>query len=173
MAHEMTAYTDGSFRQELGLGGWGVVLIDDSGTREYYGCEEAPNSYILELRAVIVAIRKTPTSADVIVYTDCLSAVDVFNTFSKGFPKGYPKGLRRSKKIRQAKHRTIWRRVMQLTQYRNISLEWVKSHSGIAGNDRADYLARKAVLESDEYMNRPNKLVVYNSDPYWMFKKRE
>lgn len=167
MAYEVIAYTDASFRRELGLGGWGVVLIDDSGTREYYGCELATNNYVLELRAIIIALRKTPNISDITIYTDCLSAVDIYNLYSGRTRK---KHWRAAKKMREEKHKTIWHRMLQLTEYRTVSLEWVKSHSGVEGNDRADYLARKAVLESEGYMNKPNKLVEYRADPYWMFK---
>jgi len=50
------------------------------------------------------------------------------------------KGWKKSDR-KPPEHLDLWQRIDQLLQGKNVTTHWVKAHSGIAGNERADTLA--------------------------------
>ncbi len=131
----VVVYTDGSSKGNPGPGGYGVVLISESGYRKEVsvGYRKTTNNR-MELLAVVVALellKKKPT--DVTVFSDSKYVVDavekkwLFGWEKRGFGK--------------KKNPDLWKRFLQIYRAHNVSFVWVKGHSNNIENERCDRLA--------------------------------
>jgi ribonuclease HI len=123
-----TLYTDGACSGNPGPGGWGVVLISDSGTRELSGDHPFTTNQRMEICAVIEGLKRTESGSVSVVYSDSMY---VINTM-------------KSKYGRRA-NLDLWDALDALVQERTVAWLWVRGHSGNQFNEWADRLAREAV----------------------------
>ena len=70
MDKNIRIYTDGACRGNPGPGGWGAILIYESNRKEIYGGSLLTTNNIMELRAVIEALKIIKFSSKIIVTTD-------------------------------------------------------------------------------------------------------
>lgn len=63
-------FTDGACRGNPGPGGWGVLILAESGAREFYGAEEQTTNNRMELTAAIQGLTAVESGASVAIYTD-------------------------------------------------------------------------------------------------------
>jgi ribonuclease HI len=130
------AYTDGSFRKELKIGDWSAVIIDDNQTSEFCQGGFATDAITMELRAIILALENTPVNSNVTIYSDAKSLIYVIQSRIISNKKNIP-----------LKNGEFWQYLKKLIRIRNVSCVWIKGHSGIEGNVRANQLAYQALLE--------------------------
>jgi ribonuclease HI len=135
-ANNMIAYTDGSFRKELKIGGWSAVLIKGNKIFEFCQCGFATDNCIMELKAIILAIENTPINSNVTIYSDARSLIDAIQS-----------QLLINKTELPLKNKPLWQYLTEITKERNVSFVWIKGHYGIEGNVRAHELAYQALLE--------------------------
>jgi ribonuclease HI len=126
-----TAYTDGACSGNPGPAGCGVVLVSPAGKThegfEYLG--EATNN-VAELTAILRAVEWLPSRAlGVVVHTDSQYAIGVLQ-------KGW------KAKVNQE----LVARAKRAVEARGARLTYVPGHQGVPLNERADALAREAVL---------------------------
>jgi ribonuclease HI len=126
------AYTDGACSGNPGPAGSGVVLISPKGKMhegfEYLGT--ATNN-VAELTAILKAVEWLPPSAcAVVVHTDSQYAIGVIQ-------KGW------KPKVNQE----LVRRTKEAVEARGARLVYVPGHSGVPLNERADELAREAIVQ--------------------------
>jgi ribonuclease HI len=128
----LVAYADGACSGNPGPAGVGVVLIDGKSRRElshYLG--EGTNN-IAELTAIeLVAKEIGPTDRPVRIYTDSQYAIGVL---SKGWKA-------------KANVELVARVRAVLKQFKDVELHYVRGHSGVPLNERADMLAVDAVQQ--------------------------
>ena len=134
------AYTDGSFRKELQMGGWSAVIINDNKKSEYSKCGFATSGSVAELKAIILALENTPVNSNVTIYSDAKSHIDVIQSLILSDNKSMP-----------SKNGDLWQYITGLISTRNVSCAWIKGHSGIEGNVRANQLAYQALFEFKDY----------------------
>jgi ribonuclease HI len=152
MAQEIVAYTDGSFQEELGLGGWAVVYSDEKETVEFSGCDFVENVQSIEMKAIIMAIKKSPLHSKITIYTDALVIVDMFN-----------KHIWRNKfKFMEKSNQHLWLQLEKLCKNRIVSLMWIRARTGVCECDKANGLARKTMFESKRYKVALEKLSSLN-----------
>ena len=138
------AYTDGACRGNPGPGGWGVVLETGAGAaRELRGAVARTTNNRMELQAVIEALDALPAGTAVEVVTD-----------SEYVMKGITEWIGRWKRNgwrtaggKPVRNRELWQNLDRLAAAREVAWRWVRGHSGVAGNERADALANQAIDE--------------------------
>ena len=138
------AYTDGACRGNPGPGGWGVVLETGAGAaRELRGAAARTTNNRMELQAVIEALDALPAGTAVEVVTD-----------SEYVMKGITEWIGRWKRNgwrtaggKPVRNRELWQNLDRLAAAREVAWRWVRGHSGVAGNERADALANQAIDE--------------------------
>lgn len=142
---QVTVFTDGGAEPNPGRGGYGVVLRFGNNQKELsQGFEKTTNNR-MELLAVIVALESLKESCDVRVYSDSRYVVD---NISDGVLLRW-----RAKKWKNGKVKNIdlWERFLLAKIRHNVEMIWVKGHSGIAGNERCDQLASKAIAATNTH----------------------
>lgn len=127
-------YTDGSLMDQ-GTASAFTVYYENRFIHDYSVRLHQLNSiYQAELYAILLSIQWLSTSpfTSALILTDSKSSLDVLKIL---FPK--------NKIIRQ-----IYNELLNLPQ-KQITLTWIKAHKGTKGNERADQLAKNAILLND------------------------
>jgi ribonuclease HI len=156
-AREWNVYTDGSCKagpEQQRPGGWGYYAKPprtDIVPLEGYGGEPDTHAKIMEYRAIAEALSALPEGARAIVHCDNQGLVQTLQNKLRD--------LRASQFVNvDPLVREDMRRLSDAIVERKLVVEfrWVRSHSGNAGNERADALAAtgareaKAALDSVE-----------------------
>jgi len=134
-------YTDGACSGNPGPGGWGSVLMYNGHRRELSGGEAETTNNRMELMAVIRALETLKRPCDVVLYTDSTYVM-------KGITEWLAQWKRRNWRTadrKPVKNVELWQRLEQAADRHQMDWRWVRSHTGIPENERADELARLAI----------------------------
>lgn len=134
-------YTDGACRGNPGPGGWGVLLIAGERRKELYGGEPDTTNNRMELRAAIEALNALNGERQVTLHTDSKYVMDGINNWMPGWKK---RGWTTAAK-KPVKNQDLWRDLDRAASRHDIRWNWVRGHTGNAGNERADELANKGI----------------------------
>ncbi len=143
MSTEVTIHTDGACRGNPGPGGWGVVLDGAGRRRTLHGGEQHTTNNRMELMAAIRALEALKRSCEVTLYTDSRYVKDGINQW---LPAWKRKGWKTAAG-KPVKNADLWRRLDELAQQHRINWQWVRGHTGNAGNELADQLANRGIDE--------------------------
>ena len=148
---KVKAYTDGACSGNPGPGGWGVYLIAENNVGKVvkeetlYGKNKKTTNQIMELTAAIHALETLKReNVDITIFTDSKYLVDGITKWIFGWIKNNWNTT--SKK--PVANRFLWERLLDLTKNQNVDWVWVKGHSGLLGNEKADLLAVKGREEA-------------------------
>lgn len=144
------AYTDGSFRKELNIGGWSAILRNDNEISEFCQSGYATDLSAVELKAIILALENAPINSNVTIYSDAKTVINVIQSRILS---------NKNDLLLPLKNRDLWQYLTEIIRKRNVSCIWIKGHSGIEGNERANQLAHQAFLEF-ENCNYKNKEIL-------------
>ncbi len=136
-------YTDGACKGNPGPGGWGAILEYGDYKKEIYGGDALTTNNIMELTAVIEALKLVKKKSSIHITTD---SQYVKNGISDWINTWKLKGWKTANK-KPVKNKELWITLDKLTNEHNIKWAWVKGHSGHPGNERADQLANKGIDE--------------------------
>jgi ribonuclease HI len=134
-------YTDGACSGNPGPGGWGSVLLYNGHRRELSGGEAQTTNNRMELMAVIQALETLKRPCEVILHTDSTYVM-------KGMTEWLENWKRRNWRTadrKPVKNVELWQRLEQAIGRHAVQWRWVRGHSGVPGNERADELARLAI----------------------------
>ena len=134
-------YTDGACSGNPGPGGWGSVLMYNGHRRELSGGDAETTNNRMELMAVIQALETLKRPCDVIIHTDSTYVM-------KGMTEWLTQWKTRNWKTaakKPVKNVELWQRLEQAIGRHSVRWRWVKGHSGVPENERADELARLAI----------------------------
>lgn len=138
-------YTDGACSGNPGPGGWGSVLMFNGHRRELSGGEADTTNNRMELMAVIRALEVLKRPCRVRLHTDSVYVM-------KGITEWITQWKQRNWKTaakKPVKNVDLWRRLEEAVARHEVDWRWVKGHSGIPENERADELARLAIPQQD------------------------
>ena len=136
-------FTDGACKGNPGPGGWGAVLKYADNVKEIKGFAPDTTNNIMELTAVIEALRSLTRSCDIIITTDSNYVKDgITNWIHTWKTKGW-----KTADKRPVKNKELWQTLGEETKRHKIKWEWVKGHSGHPENERADELANIAACQ--------------------------
>jgi ribonuclease HI len=141
----VTAYTDGGCRGNPGgIGGWGVVLVNDQThkTLERWGSATDTTNNRMELQAAIEALKALSKPGLVVnLHSDSQYVLKGMSEWIVGWKK---RGWRTASKS-PVLNVEQWKELDQLASLHQVTWTWVKGHSGHRGNDLVDALANEAM----------------------------
>ena len=146
---KVVIYVDGGARrngEENNPAGYGVLLKWGFNTKELYQGFRGKTNNQMEIMAAIAGL-KAMKRADIPVEVRTDSAY-VCNCINKGWYKKWMNNGWLNSAKKPVENRELWIELIDLIQKFNfISFVKVKGHSDDEGNNRADYLANKAMDE--------------------------
>ncbi len=134
-------YTDGACKGNPGPGGYGVYAkLGDVETELSKGYKLTTNNR-MEIMAVIVALEEFGPGINVDLYTDSNYVIKAATKWIRGWVRNnwvsYGNG-------QPVKNRDLLIVLNELLKQNKIKFHWVRGHSGVYGNERADTLASDA-----------------------------
>lgn len=138
----LEAYTDGACSGNPGPGGWGAVLQYQGLEQDFLGGESLTTNNRMEMSAAIRVLEALPHPAQVDLYTDSQYLRDGITRWMNNWKKN---GWMTSDK-KPVKNKDLWLRLDELIATHQVTWHWVKGHSGHPQNERADALARNAII---------------------------
>jgi len=143
---KVTIYTDGACSGNPGPGGWGALLMFEGNKKEISGsCNNTTNN-IMELTAVIEALKLLKFECEVDLYSD---SAYVVNGFLQGWIYNWQKNNWRTANREPVKNKELWEELYSLTQKHKVNFIKVKGHSDNEFNNRCDFLATSAIKDLD------------------------
>ena len=135
-------YTDGACSGNPGPGGWGAILMYGEHKKEISGGEKNTTNNIMEITAVIQALRLLKFKCNVKIYSD---SAYVVNAFKNGWIYNWMKNGWRTSNKEPVKNKELWIELYDFTKVHDIAFIKVKGHSDNEFNNRCDELARNAI----------------------------
>ena len=140
------AYTDGACLGNPGPGGYGVVLLHGSRRKELSGGYRLTTNNRMELMAAIVALRAIKQRCKVRLHSDSQYLVKAMN---ENWPQTWQKNSWTRGRKERVKNPDLWQELLDLIERHDVEFIWVRGHSGIVENERADRLSVMAANEPD------------------------
>ena len=137
-------YTDGACSGNPGIGGWGVVILNNGKEIQLNGGANNTTNNKMELTAAIKALGYFEQRKDLVIYTDSKYVKDGIESWIINWKQN---GWKTSTK-KPVKNKEMWIALDDLMKKHNINWEWVKGHAGNKHNEKADYLARRYIEEN-------------------------
>ena len=144
---EVIIYTDGACSCNPGPGGWGAILIYQGTRKEISGFNENTTNNQMELTAVISALSLLKEPCKVQLYSD---SAYVVNAFLQDWVGNWEKNGFRNAKKKEIENVELWKTLINLNYYHQITWNKVKGHADNPLNNRCDELARGEV---DKYLS--------------------
>jgi len=142
MDEKVIIYTDGACSGNPGPGGWGAILMYKGAKKEISGgCKETTNN-IMEITAVVEALKCLKIESDVQVYSDSAYTVNAFN---QGWIYNWMKNGWRTSNKEPVKNKELWQELYALTKKHKVEFIKVKGHADNEFNNRCDEMARDAI----------------------------
>lgn len=111
--------------------------------RELWGGEAETTNNRMELMAVIQAMEVLKRSCTVQIHTDSIYVMKGMTEWLEQWKK---RNWRTAGK-KPVKNVDLWQRLEAAMGKHDVEWRWVKGHSGVPENERADELARQAITE--------------------------
>ena len=135
-------YTDGACSGNPGPGGWGAILMYNENKKEISGAEKETTNNIMEITAVLEALKILKEECEVKIYSD---SAYVVNAFNQGWIYNWRKNNWKTANKEPVKNKELWEKLYELTQKHKVEFIKVKGHSDNEYNNRCDYLATSAI----------------------------
>jgi len=139
---KVTIYTDGACSGNPGPGGWGAILMYKDIKKEISGGSKDTTNNIMELTAVIEALKLLKFPCEVKVYSDSSYVV---NAFLQGWIYNWIKKNWKTSGNDEVKNKELWQELYSLTKIHKVEFIKVKGHSDNEYNNRCDKMAVTAI----------------------------
>jgi ribonuclease HI len=139
----VTIHTDGACSGNPGPGGWGAILSFNDQEKELNGGEPHTTNNRMELTAAIEALEALKRPCAVDLHTD---SEYLRNGITQWIRKWKRNGWRTADR-KPVKNVDLWQRLDAALSRHEVHWHWVKGHAGHDLNERADELARAAIVE--------------------------
>ena len=142
MEEKVIIYTDGACSGNPGPGGWGAILMYKGAKKEISGGMKDTTNNIMEITAVVEALKCLKVESDVQVYSDSAYTV---NAFKQGWIYNWMKNGWRTANKEPVKNKELWQELYALTKKHKVEFIKVKGHADNEFNNRCDEMARDAI----------------------------
>lgn len=132
-------YTDGACSGNPGPGGWGAILMFNDVKKEISGSNRETTNNIMEITAVLEALKHLKRPCEVEVYSD---SAYVVNAFNNGWIYNWIKNNWKTSGKDSVKNKELWQELYDLTKMHKVKFIKVKGHSDNEFNNKCDELAR-------------------------------
>ena len=139
---KVTIYTDGACSGNPGPGGWGAILMYNGNKKELSGGNKDTTNNIMEITAVLEALKALKFPCEVDLYSD---SAYVVNCFNQGWIYNWLKKGWKTAGGEPVKNKELWEELYSLTQTHKVIFHKVKGHADNEFNNRCDELARNAI----------------------------
>ena len=140
---KVNIYTDGACSGNPGPGGWGAILMCNDHKKEISGGSKDTTNNIMELTAVIEALKLVKYPCKIKIYSD---SAYVVNAFLQGWIYNWLKKNWKTADGSTVKNKELWETLYAFTKTHEIEFIKVKGHADNVFNNRCDELARNAIL---------------------------
>jgi ribonuclease HI len=144
-------YTDGACSGNPGPGGWGSVLLYNGHRCELSGGDAETTNNRMEMMAVIQATESLKRPCHVHIHTDSVYVMKGITVWIIQWKKRNWKTAAK----KPVKNVELWQRLEQALSRHQAEWTWVKGHSGIPENERADELATGAIPRQAKGESKP------------------
>ena len=135
---QVVIYTDGSALGNPGPGGYGAILMMGHHRKELSGGFRLTTNNRMEILGAIKGLETLNERCKVELYSD---SQYVINSITKGWARKWQaKGWMRNK-TEKAMNSDLWERLLVLVAAHEVVFHWVRGHTGVEENERADRLA--------------------------------
>ncbi|MDR1266955.1 MAG: ribonuclease HI [Holosporales bacterium] len=138
----VTIFTDGACSGNPGPGGWAAIICSETGRKELSGAEPATTNNRMEMTAAIEAIKALEPAAEACIFTDSTYLQKGVTLWMHGWKA---RNWQTSAKA-PVKNKDLWIQLDALCAGRQITWSWVEGHAGHPENERADRLAKTAIV---------------------------
>ena len=142
MDEKVIIYTDGACSGNPGPGGWGAILMYKGAKKEISGGMKNTTNNIMEITAVVEALKCLKVESDVQVYSDSAYTVNAFN---QGWIYNWMKNGWKTSGKEPVKNKELWQELYALTKKHKVEFIKVKGHADNEFNNRCDEMAREAI----------------------------
>lgn len=142
MSEKVIIYTDGACSGNPGPGGWGAILMYKGAKKEISGGMKETTNNIMEITAVVEALKCLKVESDVQVYSDSAYTVNAFN---QGWIYNWMKNGWKTSSKEPVKNKELWQELYALTKKHKVEFIKVKGHADNEFNNRCDEMAREAI----------------------------
>ena len=142
MSEKIIIYTDGACSGNPGPGGWGAILMYKDVKKEISGGMKQTTNNIMEITAVVEALKCLKVESDVQVYSDSAYTV---NAFKQGWIYNWMKNGWKTANGSAVKNKELWQELYALTQKHKVEFIKVKGQADNECNNRCDEMAREAI----------------------------
>jgi ribonuclease HI len=142
MNEKVIIYTDGACSGNPGPGGWGAILMYKGVKKEISGGRKETTNNIMEITAVVEALKCLKVESDVQVYSDSAYTV---NAFKQGWIYNWLKNGWKTANKEPVKNKELWQELYALTKKHKVEFIKVKGHADNEFNNRCDEMAREAI----------------------------
>ncbi len=144
MEEKVIIYTDGACSGNPGPGGWGAILMYRGAKKEISGGMKNTTNNIMEITAVVEALKCLKVESDVQVYSDSAYTV---NAFKQGWIYNWMKNGWKTANKEPVKNKELWQELYALTKKHKVEFIKVKGHADNEFNNRCDEMARNEILK--------------------------
>ncbi len=138
-------YTDGACSGNPGIGGWGVVILEQNKDPIYInGGEDNTTNNRMELTAAINAVKHFRDIQQLEIFTDSKYLKDGIEKWISNWKQNNWKTSAK----KPVKNKDLWVALDQEIEKHQIKWNWVKGHASNKFNEKADSLARKYIEEN-------------------------
>ncbi len=139
--NDVVMYTDGACSGNPGPGGWGTVMMSGKHRKELFGGERETTNNRMEMMAIISGAEALKRGCSVDIYTDSTYVMKGMTEWLEAWKQ---RGWRTAAK-QPVKNVDLWQRLEKALDRHEVNWFWVKGHSGVPENERADELARQGI----------------------------
>ena len=139
---DVIIYTDGACSGNPGPGGWGAILMYKDTKKEISGYSTDTTNNIMEMTAVIEALKLLTEPCNIKIYSD---SAYIVNAFKENWIEGWIKKNWQNSKKEPVKNKELWQELLELLNSHKFNFLKVKGHSDNEFNNRCDELARNAI----------------------------
>ena len=134
-------YTDGACDPNPGPGGWAAILRFGNAEKVLSGSQADTTNNRMELTAALRGLEALKEPSQVDLYTDS-------EYLQRGITEWMPAWKAKNWKRKGGKlaNLDLWQALDSALARHTVTWNWVRGHAGVRHNQRADALARKAIL---------------------------